>query len=101
MHVRDLIHPDDKSASNQYFSKLRNNGKYIGYRGRIFRKDKSIIWISVNSNPVFKDDQIICSIDTIRDFTLEIEKENERLRLFQELENAGRAKMDFLSMINH
>ena len=49
MNVKDFLLPDDKKHSAQYFKKLRNEGSYKGYIGRLKKKDGEIIVIEVNS----------------------------------------------------
>lgn len=77
MNVKDFLLPDDKKHSAQYFKKLRNEGSYKGYIGRLKKKDGEIIVIEVNSSAIYdKKGVIVGSRDIIRDITDRIRMEN-------------------------
>lgn len=77
IEIKDLVHPDDAEKSKLYFNKLKNEGFYKDYRGRIFSKTGKIIHIEVNSIALEENGTITGSVDVVRDVTDKVSVEKE------------------------
>ncbi len=70
LHVPSIVHPDDIERSKFFFEKLKNEGFYENYQGRILKEDGTIIYIEVNSVGKFdKNGNLIGSRDIVRNLT--------------------------------
>ncbi len=85
IRMPDIVHPDHYEASKAQYAKLKEQGSYQGYETQIISKDKSIVWIQVNSTAIFNDNgDFIGSNDIIRDITEQKKAEIER-NIIQEM----------------
>ncbi len=94
-----LIMPADLPGIKQVFYETIA-GKSVQYEVNVFKKDGTIMVLSVNTAPVFEDGEVAGTVSFGRDITelkhAEILRlENERLIL------ANRAKSEFLAIMSH
>jgi len=70
LNVADLIHPEDREKSAKYFHKLKTEGSYSGYEGRLILPGQKIKYIEVDSIAVKdKSGKLIGSRDIVKDMT--------------------------------
>jgi PAS domain S-box-containing protein len=79
MKVFDIIPPEQVPSSREEFEKLRTQGKYEKFIGKICTKDGRWLDIEVSSSAIFSDGKIVGSRDIVRDIT-ERKKAEEILR---------------------
>ncbi|MBN2411762.1 PAS domain S-box protein [candidate division KSB1 bacterium] len=85
--VMELVHPDDREKSSEFFEKLYNEGSYQDYESRIITRNGDLKYIHVNANLIYdKNDQIVGSRDIIRDITSRKQAENKVLKSLREKE---------------
>ena len=82
-HPREFIFPEDHERSASAFEKLRREGGYNSFEGRVVRRDGGLLWIEVNSTGVFEDGRLVGSRDVLRDIGARKEAE-EALRASEE-----------------
>jgi len=81
IRIPDIVHPNQYNKSRTQYSKLKKEGSYAAYETQIISKDKSEVWIQVNSTAIFDEDGVfIGSNDVIRDVT---ERKKAEIELFQ------------------
>lgn len=78
LDLKAIVHPDDSARSLHYLKKLKTDGYYSGYEGRIISADGSIKEIEVNSTAILEDGQLVGSRDIIRDISVRKELERQR-----------------------
>ena len=78
LDLSSLVHPEDVQRSLEYVDRLKTEGYYSGYLGRIITKDGSIKEIEVNSTAIVENGKIIGSRDIMRDIS--VRKDLERRR---------------------
>lgn len=105
MNVRDIVHPDDKEKSAEYFRKLIHQGFYENYRGRLIDRSGSIKHIEVNSKVFFEDAAVVGSRDVIRDISRHVKLEEELKnkadqlqKTYHELQAASKLMIDDLAL---
>lgn len=69
IYIQNIIHPDDLARSAKYFEKLKTDGHYSNYRGRIISARGNIIHVEINSNATYENGVMTGSIDVVRDVT--------------------------------
>ncbi len=94
-----LIMPADLPRIKQVFYETIT-GKSVQYEVNVFKKDGTIMGLSVNTAPVFENGEVVGTVSFGRDITefkhAEILRiENERLNL------ANQAKSEFLAIMSH
>ncbi len=94
-----LIMPADLPGIKQVFYETIA-GKSVQYEVNVFKKDGTVMVLSVNTAPIFEDDEVVGTVSFGRDITelkhAEILRiENERLNL------ANQAKSEFLAIMSH
>jgi PAS domain S-box-containing protein len=80
MHITEVLHEEDLEKSMAYLERLKNNGFYSNYIGRIKSKSGKLIDIEVNSTATFEDGIMTGSIDSVRDITERITLEKAIVR---------------------
>ncbi|PCJ65317.1 MAG: hypothetical protein COA58_10690 [Bacteroidetes bacterium] len=96
-----LVHPDDLEKSQNYLKKLKTEGYYSGYEGRIISGDGTIKTVEVNSTAIFDNGNLIGSRDIIRDITERKEIEFQKEVLLAELEVVNQELRDFAYIVSH
>jgi len=81
MSVLDVIPREQASRSKQEFEKLRTEGMYEKFVGRMFKKDGTDLDVEVSSSAIYDGRQFIGSRDIVRDIT-------ERKRMEEDLRNS-------------
>ncbi|MDB9882816.1 PAS domain S-box protein [Bacteroidia bacterium] len=76
--LSSLVHPEDVHRWLEYLDKLKTEGYYSGYEGRVITKDGSIKEIAVNSTAIIENGKMIGSRDIMRDIS--VRKDLERRR---------------------
>jgi len=69
MHITEVLHKEDIKQSKAYLEKLKTNGFYSNYIGRVKSKSGKLIYIEVNSTATYEDGKMTGSIDSVRDIT--------------------------------
>lgn len=81
INILDITYGLNKPRARAIFEKLRKEGFYKRYEGRAIRKDKSVIWVEVNSTMIYDEQGVfIGSRDVVRDIS-QRKKLEEDLRL--------------------
>jgi PAS domain S-box-containing protein len=101
LNIQDIIHPDDKEKSDRYLDKLKKEGFYSNYQGRIITKKGKVKYVQVNSNVIIENGKIIGSRDIARDITELKITEQKKEQLFKELEQANKQLKDFAYIVSH
>lgn len=99
--IPSIVHPDDAELSLDYLEKLKTEGFYSGYEGRIIRKDGKVRYLQVNSNAILKEGQMVGSRDIARDITELKMAEERREKLLQQLGEANKELKDFAYIVSH
>ncbi len=87
LYVKDVVHPDDRHKSEKYFKKLKKEGFYIGYRGRVISQNEEVKYIEVNSVAIRDiDGNFLGSRDIVRDISEATKQEKLIQRQVQELD---------------
>ena len=69
MSVLDVIPREQASRSKQEFEKLRTEGLYEKFVGKMFKKDGTDLDVEVSSSAIYDDGRFIGSRDIVRDIT--------------------------------
>jgi len=69
MHITKVLHKEDLKLSKAYLERLKTDGFYSNYTGRVKSKSGKLIDIEVNSAATFEDGIMTGSIDSVRDIT--------------------------------
>ncbi len=85
MNILDVIPPEQIPRSKIEFDKLRKNGSYEKFIGKVRTKDGRIIDVEINSSAIIDGNKIIGSRDIIRDIT---ERKQAEEKLQQERDRA-------------
>lgn len=105
--IKGLTHIDNQLYVNphrrdEFISLMREHGVVRAFESEIYRKDKSIIWISENARAVFDENKKLLYYEGM------VEDITERKRLEMELqaamiaaEAANRMKSEFLANMSH
>ncbi|MFN8256573.1 MAG: PAS domain S-box protein [Bacteroidales bacterium] len=101
LKVSQLVYPEDKTKSDEYFNMLKKEGYYNMYEGRALTKTGKIKWIQVNSTEFLIDGEKSGSQDIIRDITERKEIENKLSEQNQALKESNAAKDKFFSIVSH
>jgi PAS domain S-box-containing protein len=88
MNIADVIPPEQLPQSEVEFGKLREQGTYERFTGKMRTKDGRWLDVEVNSSAIIKDGVVIGSRDIVRDIT-------DRKRT----EDALRASQNFLQTV--
>ena len=88
LNVKDVIPSEQISESDKEFEKLRENGKYEKFIGKMRTKDGRWLDIEVNSSIIMSNGTISGSRDIVRDITERKLAEKERESLIAELQKA-------------
>ncbi|MGM8363345.1 PAS domain S-box protein [Flavobacterium sp. ARAG 55.4] len=78
----DLTHPDDRSVSDEVFSKIKKGNTVISFKNRIRHKDGSYRWLDWNSSIDLKEGIIYSAA---RDITEKVKLEQEQQKAVDEL----------------
>ena len=81
MSVLDVIPREQASQSKREFEKLRTEGMYEKFVGRLIKKDGTDLDVEVSSSAIYDGRQFIGSRDIVRDIT-------ERKRMEEDLRNS-------------
>ena len=101
LYIPNIVHPDDMEKSRAYLKKLKTDGYYSDYQGRILRKDGQVVYIQVNSNAIYEGGRFAGSRDIIRDITELKKAEEKREQLLQELEQVNKELQEFAYVVSH
>lgn len=80
MHITQLLHKEDLEKSKAFLEKLKADGFYSNYIGRVQSKSGKFIDIEVNSTATYEDGIMSGSIDSVRDITERITLEKAIIR---------------------
>jgi PAS domain S-box-containing protein len=69
MSIFDVIPGEQLYDSEKELGKLRSNGSYVNFMGKMKTKDGDWLDVEVNSSAMFKDGKMIGSRDIVRDIT--------------------------------
>ena len=83
----DLIHESDRERSQTYFDKLRSDGVYKNFMGRLVtRRSKRELHVDISATAIFENGKLVGTRDVIRDITAtklaheEIDKQNAKIK---------------------
>ncbi|VVB97629.1 Methanogenesis regulatory histidine kinase FilI [uncultured archaeon] len=94
-----IIVPEDLSRINEIFLDTIS-GKPQQYEVNIYKKDRSILTLSVNTAPIFESGEVVGTVSFGRDITEQ--KKTEEIRIEKErLAGISRAKSEFLANMSH
>ncbi len=85
MRITDLIPPEQEQRSSKEFKKLRSEGSYQNFVGKVKIRSGQLIDAEVNSSAIIVDGKVAGSRDIMRDITERKKAEAERERLIEEL----------------
>ncbi len=93
INLTDLIVSEDKERFfNSYFKRLRTEGFYSQYEGRIITRQGNLKHVEVNSTAIFKNGILVGSRDIVREVTqrkmVEIERKYEKEKLSKIIDGA-------------
>lgn len=88
MGILDLIPPEQVPRSSEEFDKLRNQGSYEKFIGKVRTSDGRWLDVEVSSSAIVGDGKVIGSRDIMRDISYRKRIEEELLRA-QKLESLG------------
>ena len=96
MTIRDLTHPDDRTAGDEWFRALVN-GEVDQYavENRYLRKTKEVLWVRVTATIVRSSEGLPMRVSAI------IEDVTARIHAEEALKAADRKKDDFIAMLAH
>ncbi len=87
---------------DEFIQEMDANGFVRGFESKIYRKDRSVIWISENARTVRKADGSIAYYEgMVEDITERKRLESELLESKLAAESANRAKSEFLANMSH
>ncbi len=95
LNIKDIVFEADRKKSESYQERLKTEGFYKGYQGRVVSKDGQVSHVEVSSIAVFKDGEYNGSHDIVRDVTDRILLQDrhrtieDQLRQSQKLEAVG------------
>jgi len=80
LSLSQLVHPEDRDISEQYLKRLKTNGYYSGYEGRIVTQEGKTKYVEVNSTAIYDSDGTFNgSREIVRDVTQRVMFQRERL----------------------
>ncbi len=92
----------DPGERERLLALLRQGAPVTGHEVRAWRRDRSIIWVSINARPIFDTEGRLSLIEgMIEDVTRRKEAEAALQLAKDTAEAASRMKSDFLSMVSH
>ena len=95
LNLNDIVFHEDQEKSEETQEKLRADGFYEGYQGRVVSKDGQTRYVEVSSIAIYKDGIYNGSHDIVRDVTEKIRLDRkhqvveDQLRQSQKLEAVG------------
>ena len=101
IQILNIVHPDDIDKSKTYLQKLKEEGYYSNYNGRIITKSGKVKYLQVNSNAIIEGGKMVGSRDIARDITEIKEAEIKREQLYAQLEIANKELKDFAYIVSH
>jgi PAS domain S-box-containing protein len=95
MHLRDLTHPDDRTAEAEQFDRLVRDGSAFRIEKRLARLDDAVVWVSSENSALRSTEgQVESAIVVVIDIT-------DRKRVEEQLLEASRRKDEFLATLSH
>jgi len=94
----DLVHPDDRAATERESSRLAEGIATISFENRYRCRDGSYRWMLWHAAPATDEGLIYAAA---RDITERKHNEAELRRAMEEAESASRAKSEFLANMSH
>jgi PAS domain S-box-containing protein len=88
LNVMDIIPPSQIPESSKEFKKLRNNGKYEKFVGKVKIKNGRLLDIEVNSSIIIINGNVVGSRDIVRDISDRKKVEKEREAIIADLQKA-------------
>jgi len=99
-HIYDqaYVHPEDR---RKIMDLIEEKGRAIGFETQMYRRDKSIIWVSISAQALRDESgKILFYEGSLVDITEHKEKESAQ-RERETAEAANRAKSEFLATMSH
>ncbi len=100
MSVKDVVVAEDEDKSAYFLNKLKTDGFYQGYEGRVMRSSGEIRYVEVSSIAIYEGDNIVGSHDILRDVTDRVVAEkkiaanlSEKEVLLQEIQHRTKNNM--------
>jgi PAS domain S-box-containing protein len=88
MGIADIIPPDQASRSATELEKLRTQGSYENFVGKVRRRDGQWVDVEVSSSAIVVDGKVVGSRDVVRDITERKKAEAEREGMISELKES-------------
>ncbi|MHA7056318.1 sensor histidine kinase [Aquimarina sp. M1] len=102
INVVSLIYNEDYQYAMSSFQKLVTTGSFSDYKARVYTKNKGVRTVHINAS-IVKDSEgkTIGAQGIVRDITLQLEQENQREQLLQNLETSNKELNDFAHVVSH
>jgi PAS domain S-box-containing protein len=92
----------DPNRRNQFSRLMREKGEATGFESQVYRRDKSVIWISESARTVKDSDgNVLYYEGIVEDITARKEAENARERAREAALESARTKAQFLANMSH
>jgi PAS domain S-box-containing protein len=85
MKITDIVPPEQEQRSTEEFKKLRTDGSYENFVGKVRTRNGKWIDVEVNSSAILDEGKLVGSRDIMRDITERKKAEAEREQLISEL----------------
>ena len=100
MNVADFVHPEDHGKSAEFLERLKIDGFYQGYEGRVVSKNGDVKHVSVSSIAIVENGELVGSHDILRDVSDRVAHETkinanlaEKEILLQEIQHRTKNNM--------
>ncbi|MBU7013956.1 MAG: DUF835 domain-containing protein [Theionarchaea archaeon] len=80
-HFEEVVVPGYREKVKEEFEKRKKGKTSSGYRIQAFDKSSERVWLEINSNPLFKNGQIVGVCGSARDITHQMQIEQQRTHL--------------------
>jgi PAS domain S-box-containing protein len=88
MKITDIIPAEQAARSAVEFEKLRTDGSYEHFIGKVRKRDGQMADVEVSSSAIIRDNRVVGSRDILRDITERKKAEAEREKLINELQES-------------